>query len=185
MRSVANGEWREPISFLLCWCCFLSPLSGSAHRSLGNRSGHFRSHFCLEVAVKYTQGADCCLVLWDGRQKRGYKSIAFTNAQLTRCRKMCTSLSCLSPPHPAHLVPSTSPFHTGSMRQEFHPVLAPPCFQVFGNSPTHPESWKQLGFGLIKSTQLAGIIRTFQIPVASAPPARPPPTSLRLTLFLS
>lgn len=45
----------------------LSSLSGDIHHSLGDRSCHPGSHFYLTVAVKYTQVADCCLVLWTGR----------------------------------------------------------------------------------------------------------------------
>lgn len=121
----------------------LSPLSGDAHHSLGDRSGHPRPHSCMVVAVKYTQGVDHCLVLWDGRQKRGYKPMHSLTLSFRD-----VSHSHLSPLHPAHLVPSTSPFQTGSARQEFHPVLAPPRFRVFWKLSLSARSLEAAGLWL-------------------------------------
>lgn len=61
----------------------LSSLSGDAHHNLCDRPRPLRPDFCLEVAVRYTQGADHCLVLWTQHAThKDYKAIVFTKLSL-------------------------------------------------------------------------------------------------------
>lgn len=94
----------------------LFSLSGDAHHNLGNRPSPLRPDFCLEVAVKYTQGTDHCLVLWAGRQHKDCKATVFTKLSLRDSIRHVPSPPLFLPSPPSlSCPPSTFPIHTGTL----------------------------------------------------------------------